>query len=134
MDLAAVMAEMGTKLDAIPGLNVKPYTADNITAPAAIVELPDTYTFDETFGRGSDSMSLMVTVAVAKVDAKNAHTQLAKYANGSGTYSVKAALEAGSNSAYDTLRVSGITFGQVKFASVAYLAAIFSVDVFGSGE
>jgi hypothetical protein len=79
-------------------------------------------------------MTLMVTVAVAKVDAKNAHTQLAKYANGSGTHSVKAILEAEPNTAYDTLRVTGATFGQVRFAGGSYLAAIFSCDVMGSGE
>lgn len=134
MNLAAVMAEMGTKLDTIPGLNVKPYTADSINPPAALVELPDTYTFDETYGRGSDSMTLNVTVAVAKVDARNAHTELAKYANGSGTHSVKQALEAGPNTAYDTLRVTGVVFGTVRFSGgIAYLAAVFSCDVSGEG-
>lgn len=133
MNLANVMAEMGTKLNVIPGLRVAPYTADDINAPAAIVELPDTYTFDRTYGRGSDSMTLNVTVAVAKVDSRNAHTQLAKYADGSGTHSVKVALQAGPNTAYDDLTVKSIEFGQVRFAGVAYLAAVFTVEIFGQG-
>jgi hypothetical protein len=134
MDLAAVMAEMGTKLDAISGLKVFPYTSDNISPPAACVELPDGLNFDQTYGRGSDAMTLAVTLAVAKVDASNAHTQLAQYANGSGAKSVKQALEVEPNAAYDTLAVKSATFGKVKFGGLWYLGAIFEVDVFGQGE
>jgi hypothetical protein len=133
MNLASVMAEMGTKLDTITGLRVTPYTADSISPPAALVELPDTYTFDDTYGRGSDSMTLEVTVAVAKVDARNAHTELAKYANGSGAHSIKSVLESGPNTAYGTLRVTGVVFGTVKFSGIAYLAAVFSCAVSGEG-
>jgi hypothetical protein len=133
MNLESVMAEMGTKLEEISGLKVFPHTADSISPPAACVELPDGIVFDESYGRGSDSMTLFVTVAVAKVDAKNATTQLAKYANGSGDDSIKQALEATPNVAYDTLRVKSAGFGKVKFGGFWYLGAMFEVDVSGEG-
>jgi hypothetical protein len=133
MNLAAVMAEMGAKLDAIGPLRVTPYTADKINPPAGLIELPDGITFDDTYGRGSDSMRLVVTVAVGKVDARNAHVDLAKYADGSGAHSVKAALEQGPNVAYGTLHVADVVFGTVKFAGISYLAGLFNCDVSGEG-
>jgi hypothetical protein len=134
MNLADVMAEMGTKLEAISGLKVFPFTADSINPPAACVELPEGIAFDESYGRGFDSMKLFVTLAVAKVDARNAHVQLAKYANGSGADSVKVALEATPNVAYGTLQVKSVGFGKVKFGGMWYLGAMFEVDISGDGE
>jgi hypothetical protein len=128
------MRAMGDKLDAIPGLQVFPYTADQINPPAALVELPSELTYDATYGRGTDSMKVVVTVAVAKMDARNAHLQLAKYANGSGDHSVKQALEAGSSDAYDDVTVVSAEFGRVRFGGVDYLAGMFSTTVVGSGE
>src|SRR5258707_7371889 len=106
MDLAAVMDDLGAALATIGGLTGQPYWADRVTPPAAIVGLPDGITFDATYGRGSDTMTLPVFILVGRTTAATARTILAAYCNGSGARSVKAAIEAHAAASYDTVRVA----------------------------
>ena len=59
-------------------------TPDKIAPPAAIVTYPDSYTFDATYGRGSDTMTIPVVVLVGRVSARASRDKLAAYVDGAG--------------------------------------------------
>lgn len=135
MDLDAVMDQLGSALERIPDLHgrVHPYWADRITPPAAIVELPEEITYDQTAGRGADRMDVQALVCVARLDARTSRSALAPYAAGSGARSVKATVESHPATAWDSIRVQRCEFGMVSVGDVNYLAARFYFDVFGEG-
>jgi len=137
MNLANVMDELGTKLDPIPGLRVKAYNADSVVPPVAIVSLPDGIDFDATYGRGSDSMTLVVDVLVGKVSDRKSRDAIARYADGSGSHSVKQALDSSNTNTYqscDAVTVASVDFGVSDEAGIDYLAGRFTVNVTGSGS
>lgn len=134
MDLANVMDDLGQALGRIEGLRVFPYWTDRLTPPAAIVGWPDPLTYDATYGRGSDRTEIPVYVAVGKANARSARDLLARYADGSGTHSVKAAVESHEATSYDSARVIRAEFDVLTVASVDYLAATFYVDLTGKGS
>jgi hypothetical protein len=134
VNLDDVMDEVAQRLRAIPELRVHAYPADSVTPPAAVVSFPERYDFDQTYGRGSDRMTLPVVVVVARVPDRAARDQLARYCSGVGPSSVKAALETGECLAFDSVRVQAIEFDVVRIADNDYLAASFAVDIFGPGS
>lgn len=133
MNVAALMDEIGTALSTVPGLRVHPFQAKRVTPPSALIGLPDSYTFDATYGRGSDRLSLPVLVVVGGVSDRASRDQLARYADGAGTHSVKSAIESGDYAEADTVVVSSVEFPGVRIADLDYLAASFTVDVLGPG-
>ena len=132
MDLADVMTELGTALEAIDGLRVFDYLADRVTPPAAVLAWPD-IAYDVVLRRGGDQMTFPVYVVVARSDARTARDNLAPYLAGSGGSSVKAALEGGSYTACDLARVRTARVEPVVIADTPYLAAVFDVEVTGTG-
>ena len=134
MNLADVMDEVAAKLDTIAGLRCFAYPADAVQPPAAIVSYPETITFDETYGRGMDRLTLPVVVVVGKPTDRSSRDALAAYCHGSGARSVKAVVEAGTYTAFDTVRVTSIEFDVVVIAGTDYLAALFDLDVAGAGS
>lgn len=133
MNLLAVMKEVGDQIDTIPGLRVHHYPPNRITPPAAVVAAPDEYVYDETFGRGMDRITLPVVVMVGKVDARASWVKLSGYLDGAGPKSIKAVVEAGTYTEFDTVRATGVEFDVVQMASVDYLAAVVSLDIAGTG-
>lgn len=133
MNIADVMDELGAALETIPDLRVFPYWADRVTPPAAVVTWPEV-TYDLTFQRGTDRMELPLIVMTGKVDARSARDLMAKYADGSGTYSVKVAVDSYAATGYDTATVQRVEFGVTQMAAVEYLSATFFVDVVGDGS
>lgn len=134
MDLGAVMQAVADRLDTIAGLRVYAYPADNVSPPAAVVTYPFTYTYDETYGRGSDRMDLRVVALVGKVSDRASRDKLSRYVDGSGTASFKQVLESGTYVTFDSLRVAGVEFDVISIAGVEYLAATLTVDIFGEGS
>jgi hypothetical protein len=133
MDLASVMDQVGDALDTIDGLRVYRWPADNVQPPAAVVAYPTEYRYDETFGRGMDRLSLPVVVLVGRPSDRAARDRIVGYAAGAGTGSVKAALEAHTYTACDSVRVESVEFDVVSVAGVEYLAATFTNDIAGTG-
>lgn len=133
MDIANVMQQLADRLDTIADLRINNGPADQVQVPAAVVGLPDTLTYDQTYGRGMDRLELSVVVLVARVSARNANKQLAAYAAGSGAKSVKAVLEGGTYTAFDTVRVMRAEFDVITVAAVDYLGATFTLDITGQG-
>jgi hypothetical protein len=54
--------------------------------------------------------------------------------NPSGASSVKQVLESGTYTAFDELRVTSVEFDVVSIANTDYLAAMFDLDITGSGD
>lgn len=133
MNLADVMDQVAAQLDTITDLRCYAYPPDVVYPPAAIVSYPDAYTFDETYGRGMDRLSLPVVLVVGKVSDRAARDELGAYADGSGSQSVKAVVEAGTYTAFDSVRVESVDFDVVTIAATDYMAALFSLDIVGTG-
>lgn len=134
MNLADVMDQIGDQLDTITGLRVYRYPPDRVQPPAAVVTYPDTYTYDSTYGRGMDRMTVPVIVMVGRVSDRASRDQLGPYLDGAGPRSVKAVVEAGSYTAFDSARVMSVEFDIVQLANVDHVAATLSIDIAGEGS
>jgi hypothetical protein len=129
-----VMAAIRSRLGTISGLRVQESPAAAVVPPAAGVGLPTDYTFDETYGRGYDRLSLPVEILIGRASDRGAHKDLSAYVDGSGSKSIKAVLESGTYTAFDTLIVKSVEFSIYTLSATDYLSAMFTVDVFGKGS
>lgn len=134
MNVADVMDQIAQRLDTITGLRVFAYPPPKVTPPAAYLPYPESITYDATYGRGSDELAAGVVVVVGKVSERFCRDDLAAYADGAGARSVKAVLESGDYTAFDTVRVSEVTFDVLPIAGVDYLAAMFELQIAGPGS
>ncbi len=132
MDIDAVMQEVADRADAITGLRVFGFPADNVPPPALIVGYPEV-TYDETMRRGMDRYELPVWVAVGKASDRAARGQLGPYVTGSGDSSIKAVLDGDDYESCDSVRVSGAAPDFINVAGVEYLAYQFTLDIAGPG-
>lgn len=128
-----MMDELGDQLDTIDGLNVYRWPPDSVTAPGAVVTYPDGLDFDATYQRGFDDITLPIVVVVGKASARAARDKVAAFCAGSGDASVKAVLEAGTYTAFDVARVTGVEFSVATIGTTEYLTATFAVDITGGG-
>lgn len=133
MNIADVMDELGTALDTIDGLRVFPYWADRVTPPAAVVAWPDPVTYDETFGRGMDKITIHVFVIVGRFDARSTRDRLAKYLDGSGGDSIKATLDGGTYTSCDSVTVQQAVVDSYIVAGTEYLGSDFTLLIVGRG-
>lgn len=129
MNLADVLDDLEAALTGIDGLRVHNYWADSVTPPVAVLGWPVSGNYDETMARGLDRMSVPVTVAVSRADARAARAAVAEYVT--GEKSVKDALEGYSSSVWDALHVSAWEIDVVTIGGVDYLAALFTISIHG---
>ncbi len=123
LTVGAVMDALGVQLSTVTGLRVFDFEPLSAQPPFAFVGMPDTLTYDQTFGRGSDRMTIPVVVCVGNQVDRAARDAISAYADGA---SIKAALQAAT--AF-SCRVTDVTFGSVMLAGGNYFGATFSVDV-----
>lgn len=133
MNVAAVMADIATALDTIPDLRAYPYPVDRVVPPVALVELPEEITYDQTFGRGSDSMTIPVAVCVSAQSARSSTEALAAYLDGWGVGSVKGAIEGHNFTTCDSARVTSARVEPIQVADMIYNGATFTIEVTGRG-
>ncbi len=133
MNLADVMDDLGAALARIDGLRVFPYSADKVSPPAAVVLWPERIDYDATATRGGDRLAVPLAVLVGRVDQRSARDALARYMDGSGPSSIKAAVEAHEPTAYDSARVKAATPDSFTSGGVDYIGALFAVDIIGRG-
>lgn len=128
LDLNATMDAIGARLLTISGLRVFDYTADSINPPAAVVTLP-TVQYDVTKSRGTDRAVFDVHVLVSKVSDRASRDKLATYIVGTGSSSVKAAIDGTLGGVVQYARVMGCSMSMMSVAGVDYLAATFQIEV-----
>jgi len=91
--ISALRTGLATRLSTITGLRVYEVIPDNPNFPAAVIAL-DRVSYDSTFARGADSIEFTVTVVVGRADDRTAQTKMDTYIAGTGSQSVKTAIEA----------------------------------------
>jgi hypothetical protein len=136
MNIAHVMDEISAALRTITGLRVFPYNADRVTAPAAVVTLPDQVEYDATQVRGADTFKLDVYVFVARIDQRTGRDALAAYLDGSGPSSIKAAVDNSATVVYttcDVVRVASASVEPLSSGGVEHLGAVFTLEITGKG-
>ena len=134
MELGAVMQAVADRIDTIADLRVFAYPPGTVSPPAAIVTYPGTLTYDATYGRGMDRIpDLGVVLLVGNVSDRASRDKITQWAKGSGAASIKAVVESGTYTAFDTVRVTEVTFDIISVAGVEHLAATFTLDVAGQG-
>lgn len=127
MNVSTVMDQIGARLATISGLRVFDFPADNAQPPFALVDFPESVEFDSAMVRGADRATFHVLIGVSRNVDRAARDALAAYLDGSGTKSIKAAVEGGSIG--DSARVTRATVSEVVVAGTAFMGAVFEVDV-----
>lgn len=118
---------------ATTGLRPHPRTGAGIHPPAVVVGIPEGIDFDATYGRGSDVVRLVLFVLVGRASERAGADALLGYMSGSGETSVKAAVEAGTYTALDDVRVATAGAGVISAEGVEYLGATFDLIITGRG-
>lgn len=133
MDLQAVAVDLALACDGITGLQGYAWPTGSVSAPAALVALPDRLHYDGAGARGLDRIEISVLLLIPKADERSAVKSLNTFCNSTGALSVKVAIEAFTSSAWDDATVHGARFEGLKLAGVDYIGAVFKVDVHGAG-
>lgn len=130
MNYETVCEQIETQLATITGLRVGNVAAGT-PPPFAILDWPDEIRFDETYGRGADSMTVPLAVAVGRPAERTTRSRLAVYCNGTGSESIKAVLEAGTYTAFDSIRVTDVKFATWSEGGIDYATAVFGLEIMG---
>jgi hypothetical protein len=132
-DVSALRAGIATNLATVSGLRTAATVPDQINPPIAVV-MPTSITYDTAFARsGGDEYEFSVMVIVGRVDERMAQNKLDAYCSGSGTQSIKAAIQSNrtlGGQAFDCRVTSLRSYNQISVADVTYLAAEFVVQVY----
>lgn len=136
MDIGDVMDELAEAVRSIPSLAGRSYEYPNEDppSPAALVAYPEQINYDVTGRRGSDDLNgPSIVVVVGQVTERATRDNAVGYAAGSGSESIKAAIESHNYTSLDSVRVTACTFDTYTIADVTQLALVFSLDIIGSG-
>lgn len=127
-----VRAGLGTALDTITGLRAFDYVPDSLSPPAAVVE-PLEIDYDEAMRRGLDVYRAYILVIVGRMSDRSSQDRLDAYVAGSGSSSVKAALESDKTlgGACSTLQVTSARPREVVVSGVNMIAYRFEVSIYG---
>jgi hypothetical protein len=133
VDTGAVRTQIETALRTITGLRVAEW-GHQINPPAALVTLPDSVKFHQTYGAGTTRIDdMMVLVIVGKPESRTSVKELMPYVAETGAKSIKAVLEGYTWTALEVMTVLSADFDVVTFKDQPYLAAMFHLDIFGRG-
>lgn len=121
-----------TRLQTISGLRVFDTIPENPQPPAAIVGQLD-MNFDIDNARGLDLATVEVYLLVQRMDVRSGQDKLDTYLKGTGTGSVKAAIEADRTlgGACSTLRVLSAESGQYESAGIMLLSYRYRISIWG---
>jgi len=138
VDLAAIMAEVVTRLGSVPSLAVHfGYPGKLNRVPAAVVYPPERIDFDLTYGRGTDQYpDLIVVIFVRRNTPRQSIADIAPYLAGSGASSIKAVLDTKTSpyvSAFDVQVLWADLDPLAAFGGGEYVAALFHLKITGSG-
>lgn len=139
MDVIALMGEIATKLTAT-GLRVAPIGSDTVLPPpSAVIYLPDSTDYDQSYGRGSVKVNdLAVVLLVAGTTRRTAPLVLQPYLADSGAKSIKYAVDMATAGPYTNAFDVQVTRYEIDYAArmndVEYLAVLFHINAEGSGR
>jgi hypothetical protein len=124
---------IAANLATVAGLRTSATVPDSINPPIAVV-MPNSVTYDTAFARsGGDEYEFLVMVIVGRVDERSAQNNLDGYCSGTGSTSIKAAIERDKTlggKAF-SLRVTSLrNYTQLTVGDITYLSAEFVVQVY----
>lgn len=133
LSLDGINIALGVRLRTISGLRVMDNPGQQVVPPTAIIEYPDEIRYDSTFQRGADEATWTVYVVVSKVIDRAGMKALSPYVAGSGSKSIKAAIEGDKTlqGQTDSLRITRCEISPIIVADVTYLGATFEVELIG---
>ena len=124
---------LAANLATISGLRTSATVPDSINPPIAVV-MPASVTYDIAFARtGGDEYEFTVLVIVGRVDERTAQNRLDAYCSGTGTGTIKAAIESDKTLGGKamSLRVTSLrNYNQLTVGDTTYLSAEFVVQVY----
>jgi hypothetical protein len=132
MQPTLVRKGLKANLESIPGMRIYELIPTPAVAPAAIVGQLD-FTFDLNNARGLDQANLDVVVLVQRFSERAGQNDLDKYLQGSGEYSIKAAIESDLTlgGACNTLRVTSAQAGSYSSGDIEFLSYRYNLTVWG---
>jgi hypothetical protein len=132
MNVSSVRDGIKTRLQTISGLRVWDVIPDQVTPPGAVVGQLD-FTFDIDNARGVDLANVDVYVIVQRMDARSGQNKLDGYLAGSGSSSIKAAIEGDRTlgGTVNTLRVTRAEAGTYVQGDVTFLSYRYSLTIWG---
>jgi hypothetical protein len=135
MNLADVMDEIAAVLKTITGLRVTAWPPGSIVPPGGAVSYPEQFDYDLTYGRGTAKITGIPVVLIAgRATTRAARDAVSAWTATSGAKSVPATFEAHHWASCDDLQVVRSEYDVHTVGGVDYMAALFSVDVVGSGS
>lgn len=132
MNLETVAQELSDRLGTILKGRSTPYAPDSIVPPAGYV-LDAESEPHQSYQNGLTKLTLPVTVVVARVPLDVAWKAIAGYTSDTGDTSVRACLESGTYTAFDTIIVVRSKAGDVTIGGATYKGAQFDLSITGSG-
>jgi len=123
---------IGTNLGGITSLIVYSFVPDFIEPPTAVVGVMSSVDYDSTMSRGSDSYEIPLYLYVSRVDAELSQDSLDEFLAGSGSSSIKQAIEGDSTlgGVVSSARVvEASNYGVYTINSIDYLGVEFSVEI-----
>ena len=133
MRLTDIMDELAVACDTIEGLRVTAYPENRVNPPQAMVSYPRRYSYDATFGNGTEDCELSIVVFVGGKDARSVRNAIGQYVDGIGGPSIKEAVEKHDTTAWDIAHVIDSEFIIATVAGVEYQSAMFRVRILGKG-
>lgn len=134
MIVSDVMDELGGRLEEIPDLRVMPWAATRIAPPAALISLPPSLTYNQTYGRGGmNRLTLVISILVGWSTDRTSRDEITKYLDSVGPYSIREKINTGRYRSCDTAVVTSGNTAFVKIAQQKFLGAIFQTDISGVG-
>lgn len=130
--LTDIRSGLATRLGTISGLRTAATMPEQINPPIAVVS-PVTVNYDLNAQNGLTQYTMLVTLVVARADARAAQNQLDSFVAPTGAGSVKAAIEADRTlgGTVNTCRVTQVAnYSMVDTLDVPYLAVDFTVEVY----
>jgi hypothetical protein len=137
MDQAALETQLAAAAsNAVDDLVAYDYAAEAIIEPCLVVT-DVTIDYDQTFGRGLDAVTVKAVILVSRSDDRAGQKKLQAYLSGSGSASLKAAIEAAptlGGTCHDlrVVRCTGRRFYQ--FGERQYVGAEIEVFIIGPGD
>lgn len=140
MDVQAVRQGISDAASAIAGLRCTPYVPGAISPPSFFVA-EEEIIFDKTMGRALDEIVLTCVLLASSADERTGQEKLTGYLAGSGSLSIKEALENARGApgalaldgAADDFRVESVRGHQIsEVAGTSFWSATFTVRVWGS--
>ncbi len=133
MSIAAIRSGLASNLSTIRGLRVSSDMPDQANPPMAVINL-QTVNYDGAFAGGLVTYNFQVTVIVGRASEREAQRRLDAYITPT-TGSIKNAVESDrtlAGAAYDVRVVDMSNLGSILIADQNYLAAEFTVVVYGN--